>query len=156
MISPILLSALSGLMVLAAASIRRVPAGHVYTYRRMGGHVRVVGSGTHLVVPLVERVEHKISLAGAAVVVENLTDEHGRAVVYFQVLDPQRAEVVLTDIEERLRASTRRLFDSADSLPDETDARRRWLKQALNAELRELGLLIARVDLGTPDARYDD
>lgn len=149
MLSPILLAALCVLALLVVASVRRVPEGHVYTFRRMGGHVRVVGSGTHLVMPLVERVAHKISLAGAAIPVEGLQRDGGaahRAVVYFQVLDPQRADVVIEDIENLLRTLTRRLFGYA-VMPDDNEARRRWLKQSLNAELHERGLLIARVDL---------
>ena len=150
MLSPIILTALCALALLVVASVRRIPEGHVYTFRRMGGHVRVVGSGTHLVMPLVERVAHKISLAGAAVPVEDLrlADQRYRGVVYFQVLDPERADVVIEDVENLLRDSTRRLFDAAE-LPETAEARRSWLKQSLNAQLRESGLLIARVDLNT-------
>jgi len=154
MLSPIVLAALCVLALLVVASVRRVPEGHVYTFRRMGGHTRVVGSGTHLVVPLVERVAHKISLAGAAIAVEGLRRDDGgavhRAVVYFQVLDPQRADVVIEDIENLLRTLTRRLFGYA-VIPDDNEERRRWLKQSLNAELHERGLLIARVDLAALD-----
>jgi len=148
MLSPIVLTALCSLTLLALASVRRIPQGHVYAFRRMDGHVRIVGAGTHLVMPLVERVTHKISLAGAAVAVEGLirNQETYRGVVYFQVLDPERAEVVIEDVEERLRAATHRLF-AADDLPPELDERRAAIKHALNSELRERGLLIARVDL---------
>lgn len=148
MLSPIILAALCALALLVVASVRRIPEGHVYAFRRMGGHVRIVSAGTHLVMPLVERVTHKISLAGAAVAVEDLArnGETFRGVVYFQVLDPERAEVVIEDVEARLRSATRCLFDAAD-LPAATEARRQWLKQSLNAQLRERGLLIARVDL---------
>jgi regulator of protease activity HflC (stomatin/prohibitin superfamily) len=152
MLSPIILAALCALALLVVASVRRVPEGHVYTFRRMGGHVRIVGSGTHLVVPLVERVAHKISLAGAAVPVEDLrlADQRYRGVVYFQVLDPERADVVIEDVENLLRGATRRLFAAAE-LPETAESRRSWLKQSLNAQLRESGLLIARVDLNTLD-----
>lgn len=152
MLSPIILAALCAVALLVVASIRRIPEGHVYTFRRMGGHVRIVGSGTHLVVPLVERVAHKISLAGAAVPVEDLEldGRRHRGVVYFQVLDPQRADVVIEDVENLLRGATRRLFADA-ALPDAAEARRGWLKQSLNAQLRESGLLIARVDLAALD-----
>ncbi len=152
MFSPTILAALCALALLVIASVRRIPEGHVYMFRRMGGHVRVVGSGTHWVVPLVERVAHKISLAGAVVRVEGLTiaDQLHRAVVYFQVLDPERAEFVIADLEERLRAAVRSLCE-APALPATTDARRQWLKRSLNAEWRERGLLIARVDLDSAD-----
>lgn len=146
--SPIILAALCALALLVIASVRRVPEGHVYTFRRMGGHVRIVGSGTHLVVPLVERVAHKISLAGATVAVDDLVLDarRMRGVVYFQVLDPQRAEVMIEDLEHQLRAALRRLVADA-ALPEGADARRQWVKQSLNAQLRERGLLVARVDL---------
>ncbi len=148
MLSPILFAALTILALLALASIRRVPEGHVYAFRRIGGHVRIVGSGTHLVVPLVERVTRKISLAGAAVPVEDLErdGERYRSVIYFQVLDPERANLVLEDVEDVLRRAAHRLL-SAPELPSGIEARRAWLKQSLNASQRDNGLLIARVDL---------
>lgn len=148
MLSPIILAALCVLATLVVASVRRIPEGHVYTLRRMGGHMRVVGAGTHLVLPLVERVTHKISLAGAAVPVDDLTlaDRRYRGVVYFQVLDPERADVVIEDIESLLRDRMHALL-ADPGMPEIEDARRSWLKQSLNAELRERGLLIARVDL---------
>lgn len=148
MLSPIILTALCLLAILVVASVRHIPEGHVYTLRRMGGHVRVVGAGTHLVLPLVERVTHKISLAGAAVPVDDLAlaGRRYRGVVYFQVLDPERADVVIEDVESLLRNRMHVLLASP-GLPEIEDARRSWLKQSLNAELRERGLLIARVDL---------
>ena len=148
MLSPIILAALCALALLIVASLRRIPEGHVYTFRRIGGHVRVVGSGTHWVVPLVERVAHKISLAGAVVAVDGLMIEERphRAAVYFQVLDPERAEVVIGDVEERFRAAVRGLC-GASTLPSAVDERRQWLKRALNEEWRQRGLLIARVDV---------
>jgi regulator of protease activity HflC (stomatin/prohibitin superfamily) len=148
MLSPILLVALCVLALLVIASVRRVPEGHVYTFRRMDGQVRIVGSGMHLVLPLVERIAHKISLNGAVVRVEDLLrgNQRFQATVYFQVLDPRRADVVIGEVDGLLRVAVRRLFEHA-LLPDDDQARRRWLKQALNAELHERGLLVARVDL---------
>ena len=152
MLPPIIFAGLCLFALLAAASIRRIPEGHVYTLRRMGGHVRVVGSGTHLIVPLVERIAQKINLAGAVVSVDRLAhgDLRERASVYFQILDPQLAEVVIADVELRLQESTRHIF-AATLPPAALDARRQWLKRALNEEMREHGLLIARVDLRTLD-----
>ena len=33
------------------------------------------------------------------------------------------------------------------SLPESADSRRQWLKQSLNSDMRERGLLVTRVDL---------
>jgi regulator of protease activity HflC (stomatin/prohibitin superfamily) len=139
---------LAALAVLVFASIRRIPEGQVYTLRRVGGHTRVMHSGMHLMLPLLERVAHKISLTGANVPVDGLVaaDQHYRGIVYFQVLDPERADRVIDDVDGLLRERTRSLFADA-SLPDSFDGRRQWLKHSLNSDVRERGLLVTRVDL---------
>jgi regulator of protease activity HflC (stomatin/prohibitin superfamily) len=148
MLSPILMMAVVVLAVLVFASIRRIPEGQVYTLRRVGGHTRVMHSGMHFMVPLVERVAHKISLTGSNVPVDGLVaaDQRYRGIVYFQVLDPARADRVIDGINGLLEERTRSLFADA-SLPESSDGRRQWLKQSLNSDIRERGLLVTRVDL---------
>jgi regulator of protease activity HflC (stomatin/prohibitin superfamily) len=148
MLSPMIWMALVALGTLAVASIRRIPEGQVYTLRRFGGHTRVVPAGMHFMVPLIERVAHKISLTGARIPVDGLIapDCRYRGIVYFQVLDPVRADRVIDGVDGLVRTRTRTLFGEAD-LPHDADGRRQWLKQALNSDLRERGLLVTRVDL---------
>jgi regulator of protease activity HflC (stomatin/prohibitin superfamily) len=136
-------------LALLAASIRRIPEGQVYALRRVGGHVRRVGPGTHFVLPLVERIARKINLAGASLVVDGLArDGHElRATLHYQVVDAARAERVLDDLGGMLGDATRSAVDQVD-FPADTATRARWLKQALNARLRESGVFVARVDLG--------
>jgi regulator of protease activity HflC (stomatin/prohibitin superfamily) len=143
-----ILMALVAIATLVCASIRRIPEGQVYTLRRVGGHTRVMHSGTHFMLPLVERVAHKISLTGSNVPVDGLVaaDRQYRGVVYFQVLDPARADRVIDGIDGLLQERTRSLFADA-ALPDSSDGRRQWLKQSLNSDVRERGLLVTRVDL---------
>lgn len=149
-LSPILIVLLAGMALLAFVCVRRIPTGQVYTLHGRDGRVRTLGAGLHLVLPLLERISHKIDLGGASVAVEALQrDGHDyRAVVYYQVVDPRLAETVIDEVDGVLRVATRRLFEFA-FLPDEADGRQRWLKQSLNAELRGRGLLVARVDLAT-------
>lgn len=146
MLSPMFVVAAVALLLIA--SLRRIPEGHVYAFRRFGGHVRLVSSGTHWVMPLVERVERKISLTGTSVTVGALCHDGQcqNVVIYYQVLDAARAGDVLADLDGRLRAAAQRLFDVPE-LPTDPEARRQWLKDALNADARGYGLLVARVDL---------
>jgi regulator of protease activity HflC (stomatin/prohibitin superfamily) len=148
MLSPMILMALVAIATLVFASIRRIPEGQVYTLRRVGGHTRVMHSGTHFMVPLVERVAHKISLTGSNVPVEDLVaaDRQYRGIVYFQVLDPVRADRVIDGIDGLLQERTRSLFADA-ALPESSDGRRLWLKQSLNSDVRDRGLLVTRVDI---------
>lgn len=146
MLSPILLFALCAAAILALASVRRVPEGQVHTFRRMDGQQRIVGSGTHFVLPLLERLARKTSLAGASVGVDGLQHDgrHYRADIWFQIIDPALAGGVLDEVEEVLRTATRGCFPAiADAGHDGRIA----LKRALNAQLRARGLLVARVDL---------
>jgi regulator of protease activity HflC (stomatin/prohibitin superfamily) len=148
MLSPIIMMAFVAIAVVVFASIRWIPEGQVYTLRRVGGHTRVMHSGMHFMVPLVERVAHKISLTGSNVPVDGLVaaDRQYRGIVYFQVLDPARADRVIDGIDGLLQERTRSLFADA-SLPESSDGRRQWLKQSLNFGIRDRGLLVTRVDL---------
>lgn len=148
MLSPMILMALAAIAVLVFASIRRIPEGQVYTLRRVGGHTRVMHSGMHFMLPLVERVAHKISLTGSNVPVDGLVaaDRQYRGIVYFQVLDPARADRVIDGIDGLLQERTRSLFADA-AMPESSDGRRQWLKQSLNSDVRDRGLLVTRVDL---------
>ena len=143
-----ILMALVAIAVLVFASIRRIPEGQVYTLRRVGGHTRVMHSGMHFMVPLVERVAHKISLTGSNVPVDGLVaaEQQYSGIVYFQVLDPARADRVIDGIDGLLQERTRSLFADA-ALPESADGRRQWLKQSLNSDVRDRGLLVTRVDL---------
>lgn len=136
-------------LALLAASIRRIPEGQVYALRRVGGHVRRVGPGTHFVLPLLERIARKINVAGASLAVDGL-ERDGQALhatLFYQVLDAARAERVLDDLGRVLGEATRALVADAE-FPGDAAAGARWLKQALNARLRESGVFVARVDLG--------
>lgn len=146
MLPPILLFALCALAILAFASVRRVPEGQVHTFRRVGGQQRIVGSGTHFVLPLLERLARKTSLAGSSVGVDGLQHDgrRWRAEVWFQVIDPAVAGGVLDEVEEVVRTATRGCFAAAADTGLEA---RIALKRALNGQLRERGLLVARVDL---------
>jgi hypothetical protein len=102
----------------------------------------------HFMLPLVERVAHKISLTGSNVPVDGLVaaDRQYRGIVYFQVLDPARADRVIDGIDGLLQERTRSLFADA-AMPESSDGRRQWLKQSLNSDVRDRGLLVTRVDL---------
>jgi regulator of protease activity HflC (stomatin/prohibitin superfamily) len=136
-----------GLTAVIFASVRRIPEGQVYTLRRVGGHMRTVGSGLHLIVPLLERVIHKIRLFGNVIDV-NIPTPSGAMMcgnIYVQVVDAQRADAVIDTISDLL---SRRVSDICLSPVEENDAdRNRRIKMQLNSELGERGLLITRVQL---------
>ena len=150
MSSPMLFIALlSALAALVFASVKRIPDGHAYTLRRVGGHMRTIGAGIHVVVPLIEQVAHKINLLGNvaefAVQPPSAAAAALRGRVYFQVMDAQRADAVIDGMADMLRRRVTELIgDDADEDSSACNAR---LKAALNRDLRDRGLLVTRVQL---------
>ena len=136
-----------GFAGLLFVSIRRIPEGQVYTLRRIGGHMRTVGSGLHVVVPFVEKVIHKIRLLGNVVAV-NVPTPRGDTLqgnIYVQVVDARRADEVIDTMPEML---CRRVSDICVESGEQTDTEvNRRIKMQLNSELGERGLLITRVQL---------
>lgn len=148
MLNPILWFMILSVSALGLACVRRIPEGQVYSLRRVGGHTRFIGAGTHFVLPLIERVSHKMSLSGSSLELRTAlpNGEDCAASVYFQVLDPQRADNVIESVDTLLRERASDLLGSS-ALPADPADRRSWLKQSLNSEIRERGLLVTRIDL---------
>ncbi len=149
MLSPMpLIAILSAVAALALVSVKRIPDGHAYTLRRIGGHMRTIGAGIHVVLPLIERVAHKINLLGN--VVEIAVQRPSGAIalrgrVYFQVMDAQRADAVIDGMADLLSRRIPELL--SDGVPEDAAACNLRLKAQLNGDLRECGLLITRVQL---------
>jgi regulator of protease activity HflC (stomatin/prohibitin superfamily) len=145
---------LSTLLLLSAvlfiSAVRRVPAGQVYSLYRRGKLVRVLQSGTHLVLPLLDRVAHKINLAGQTLRFEEpLAEAHDvRGTVYWQVLEPERADAVFEQVDQLIRRGAQEALRS-EPAADRADRRDLGVrvKQALNSALRERGMMVTRVDL---------
>jgi regulator of protease activity HflC (stomatin/prohibitin superfamily) len=132
---------------LIASAVRYVPAGQVYSVYRRGELVRLLQTGTHLVLPLLDRVAHKINLAGQTLRFEGPQADARdmRGTVYWQVLEPERADAVFEQVDQLIRRGAQ------EALRGESQADRRDLgarvKQALNSALRERGMMVTRVEL---------
>jgi regulator of protease activity HflC (stomatin/prohibitin superfamily) len=149
MLTPMFVMALICAAAVFATSVKRIPEGQAYTYRRMDGQIRTLGAGMHFVLPLIERIAHKIRLLGNVVEVGAI-DLPGQNVplrgqVYYQVLDAARADTIIDEVGSLVRDQLPALLEVA---PAATAAERNLhLKSELNRSLRERGVLITRVQL---------
>lgn len=150
-----LLSLLAVVGLLAAVCVKRIPEGQVYTLRRLGKPARTLTPGMHVVVPLIERIAHKISISGYTLAIEERVQVEGhpqaetlRGRVWWQVLDPERAESVMDRADDMIRTRViGALPEVAAGTGNDLRARNLYLKQALNSSLRERGVLVTRVEL---------
>jgi regulator of protease activity HflC (stomatin/prohibitin superfamily) len=151
------LSILVFLMLVAVVgllSIKRIPEGQVYTLRRLGKPAGTLTAGTHLVVPLVERIAHKISITGYTLAVDERLEPGSAAAptlrgrVWWQVLDPERADAVIDRANDLIRGRLREAVSQSEDGPDQDlRSRNQRIKQSLNGILRERGVLVTRVEL---------
>jgi regulator of protease activity HflC (stomatin/prohibitin superfamily) len=127
-------------------SVKRIPEGHVYTLRRVGSTApRMLQPGTHWVWPLIEHVTHRISLTGHALELEasDATGNALRGVVYWQVLEPERADAVIEQAESMIRETTLKALPQLMAGNDD-NACNLALKRDLNAALTRHGILVTR------------
>ena len=156
-----LLIVLGAIIVLVLVSVRRVPVDRTYTIDRFGQFHRTVGPGIHLIVPFVDRITHRVSMAGRAVDVccSNLhtNDSHdvlASGMIYFQVLDPRKAANHVRTLDEAAKDltfnTTREMVEqmSYDSLSHHS---RRdlnaWLLGLLNQSASEWGVRVTRINM---------
>ncbi len=135
----------------AASAMRRVPIGQVHSLYRRGKPLRLLQPGTHWVLPGLDRIGHRIDLAGQVLRFEQppQADNHElRGTVYWQVLEPERADAVIDEAVQLIRRSA---LDALNVEPAPVTADRRdlgtRLKQAINGALRERGVMVTRVEL---------
>ena len=155
MFSTLTLFTLLVIGLLAAVCVKRIPEGQVYTLRRLGKPAGTLTAGMHVVVPLIERIAHKISITGYTLAIEERVQVEGHAEpeilrgrVWWQVLDPERADAVIDRADEMIRTRViGALPEVASDDGDDLRARNLRLKQALNGSLRERGVLVTRVEL---------
>ncbi len=144
----LMLVALVGLL-----SIKRIPEGQVYTLRRLGKPAGTLTAGTHLVVPLVERIAHKISITGYTLAVDERLEPDSastptlRGRVWWQVLDPERADSVIDRADDLIRGRLREAVSHSGGPDQDLRSRNQRIKQTLNGSLRERGVLVTRVEL---------
>jgi hypothetical protein len=133
-----------------ASSVKRVPADQVHSLYRRGKPYRLLQPGTHLALPLVDHVVHRIKLSGQVLrFQEPLANAHGvSGTVYWQVLEPERADAVIEQADQLIRGGA---LAALRQEPEAYRADRRdlgsRLKQVMNGALRERGMMVTRVEL---------
>ena len=112
---------------------------------RFGRYVRALGPGLHFTWPVIDQIAHRIALIGHQV--ELASDGRRTAVVYFQILDPERTGAVLEQIDAMVeREARRRLAQLGDTDGNDSSLAAR-LKLDLNIQLGALGLRNTRCQL---------
>ena len=151
-------ASLSLLLIAAAClvlfSIKRIPEGQAYTIHRFGRYRRTLDAGVHWIMPLIERVGGRIALTGRALelapmpIVTEGENCKVRGSVWFQVLDPARADADMEHLEDVVLAE---LLSALDRISERqqmpASALPQALKQEANGTLKSHGIVVTRCQL---------
>jgi regulator of protease activity HflC (stomatin/prohibitin superfamily) len=152
---------LATFMALVVLSLRRVPSDYTYTIERLGRFHRTVAPGIRFIVPFVDRITHRISMAGRAIDVccthLHTNDEHevlASGMIYFQVMDPRKVASHVPTLDQAAQnltlEATKGMVEqmSYDSLSHHSIGDlNAWLLGLLNQSASEWGVRITRVNL---------
>ncbi|TBR35913.1 MULTISPECIES: SPFH domain-containing protein [Dyella] len=138
-----------GLFAFVATAVKRVPAGQVFSVYRHGRPRGLLQPGTHFLLPVIDRVGHRIDLGGRVLRFQEPAGSHDvRGTVYWQVLEPERADPVIEQADQLIRGGA---VAALREQPEVSDSDRRdlgvRLKAAMNQALRERGMMVTRVEL---------
>ncbi|MBB3226679.1 regulator of protease activity HflC (stomatin/prohibitin superfamily) [Luteibacter sp. Sphag1AF] len=136
----VLISVILATIALVAMSVKRIPEGKVYSVRRLGRPAALLSAGTHVVMPVIDRVSHKIDLNGQILHFDGGT-------VYWQVLEPERADAVIDHATDLIRTRAQAAMRDAVAHAVDRSATGKLLKQVMNGSLRDNGMLVTRVEL---------
>jgi hypothetical protein len=70
-----------------------------------------------------------------------------RGRIWWQVLDPERADTVIDRADDLIRLRLRDAVQGADATDSDLRSRNLRIKQTLNGSLRDRGVLVTRVEL---------
>lgn len=137
-------------LALVPGVVKRVPVGQVHSLYRLGKPRRLLPSGMHVVLPGFDRIGHRIDLGGRVLRFHEPVPGHAEVhgTVYWQVLEPERADAVIDQADQLIRCGTLNAL-SEEPAADQADRRDLGsrLKLALNGALRERGMMVTRVEL---------
>jgi regulator of protease activity HflC (stomatin/prohibitin superfamily) len=145
-------------------SIKVIRQRQVGVVERLGKFNRTLGPGPHLVVPIIDRVRYKLDMREAVVpfppqgvITEDNLMVSIDSVIYFQILDPERAAYEAQDyikaIEQLTQTTLRNIIGGLDL--EQTLTSREEINQKLRVVLDEAtgkwGIKVNRVELRAID-----
>lgn len=157
----ILLSVLTVLFFLVALSgIKIVPQSHEYVVEQFGKYVKSLKAGLNFIVPLLNRVAHKVSIIERqldpqeiSVITKDNVEVHLTTAVFFRIVDAAKSVYRIADIDQAVRTTVTSIVRATGGQMefDEVQSRREFINERIQNSLSEAcavwGIEITRTEV---------
>ena len=157
----ILLSVLTALFFLVALSgIKIVPQSHEYVVEQFGKYVKSLKAGLNFIVPLLNRVAHKVSIIERqldpqeiSVITKDNVEVHLTTAVFFRIVDAAKSVYRIADIDQAVRTTVTSIVRATGGQMefDEVQSRREFINERIQNSLSEAcavwGIEITRTEV---------
>ncbi len=157
----ILLSVFTVLFFLVALSgIKIVPQSHEYVVEQFGKYVKSLKAGLNFIVPLLNRVAHKVSIIERqldpqeiSVITKDNVEVHLTTAVFFRIVDAAKSVYRIADIDQAVRTTVTSIVRATGGQMefDEVQSRREFINERIQNSLSEAcavwGIEITRTEV---------
>ena len=147
-------------LVLLFMSIRVVPQSKEHVVERFGKYNKTLVAGVNFVVPVVDRVKHRISVLERqlptqkiSIITKDNVEVNVETAVFYRVVDPAKAVYRIEDIDSAIATTTESVIRSAggklelDELQTSRDTMSEEILQKLDRAADEWGVDITRTEI---------
>ena len=147
-------------VILLFAAIKTVPQGFNYTVERFGRYTKTLEPGLNLIIPFFDRIGAKLNMMEQVldvptqeVITKDNVSVRVNAVVYFRVIDPERAiiqvERFLEAISQLAQTTLRSVLGQheLDDMLSERDALNHDIQSILDRQTDAWGIKVSNVEI---------
>lgn len=155
------------ILILAAAAlllifmgIRVVPQSQEHVVERFGKYSKTLNAGVNFIVPVVDRVKHKISVLerqlpdqNVSIITKDNVEVNVETAVFYRIVDPAKAVYRIEDVDRAIATTTESVIRSAggklelDELQTSRDTMSEEILQKLDRAADEWGVDITRTEI---------
>jgi len=158
--SVVLLALVILFFLIALSGIKIVPQSQEYVVEQFGKYVKTLKAGLNLIIPILNRVAHKVSIIERqlnpqeiSVITKDNVEVHLTTSVFFRIVDSAKSVYRISDIDQAVRTTVTSIVRSTGGQMefDEVQSRREFINEQIQTSLSEAcsvwGIEITRTEV---------